>query len=388
MENYYVRLQHMSQPTERLHAFDSLRGSMMLLGLVLHSAIPYMEAPLRPELFPLQDQQRSALFDLLVFFIHNFRMPLFFLLAGFFGRMVLEKLDWKEFLRHRLLRLGIPLVLFLPPLLWLSRHYALGLGIPAAEIPVHLSVYWFLYFLIGFTLVAALLSALGVPTGVGDQVFAKVWFSWAKWPVLVGVTAGFLWTQYAGTIDPDTRFVPVMNVPLVYAWFYGVGWMLFPLRHTLEEWTRPAWKQMLLAVVLLVPYLACIGVLIESFKKEPTPLIRSSWTIPEPAHTIAALLGGAIAWLLIFGISGLFLRYLGKPSRWTAYLAGAAYWVYLAHFFVVLVLASLLLPMGMPIYLKFVLLLVGVTLFSFGSFELLVRGRPWAYVFGAGVARK
>lgn len=361
---------------------------MMLLGLVLHSAIPYMEAPLRPELFPLQDQQRSALFDLLVFFIHNFRMPLFFLLAGFFGRMVLEKLDWKEFLRHRLLRLGIPLVLFLPPLLWLSRHYALGLGIPAAEIPVHLSVYWFLYFLIGFTLVAALLSALGVPTGVGDQVFAKVWFSWAKWPVLVGVTAGFLWTQYAGTIDPDTRFVPVMNVPLVYAWFYGVGWMLFPLRHTLEEWTRPAWKQMLLAVVLLVPYLACIGVLIESFKKEPTPLIRSSWTIPEPAHTIAALLGGAIAWLLIFGISGLFLRYLGKPSRWTAYLAGAAYWVYLAHFFVVLVLASLLLPMGMPIYLKFVLLLVGVTLFSFGSFELLVRGRPWAYVFGAGVARK
>lgn len=68
----------------RDHSLDALRAAMMLLGVVLHSAASYtVNAERTP--WPYQDAQTTVGFDLLVFTIHIFRMPVFFLVAGFFG---------------------------------------------------------------------------------------------------------------------------------------------------------------------------------------------------------------------------------------------------------------------------------------------------------------
>ena len=80
----------MSSTSDRYHSLDALRASMMLLGLVLHSAVSYIREPL-PEAWPYKDPNTSTLFDLVVFFIHLFRMPVFFVAAGFFGAMLMQR---------------------------------------------------------------------------------------------------------------------------------------------------------------------------------------------------------------------------------------------------------------------------------------------------------
>src|SRR6478672_10118377 len=79
-------LSNISSPTElqRYHAFDSLRAVMMLLGLVIHSAMGYIVFP-TDRVWPFKDPHPNAFYDLLVVFIHSFRMPVFFVIAGFFA---------------------------------------------------------------------------------------------------------------------------------------------------------------------------------------------------------------------------------------------------------------------------------------------------------------
>ena len=68
----------------RYYGLDALRGGMMMLGIVLHAAEFYIAAP--PPALPMPtDRNTSYVFDLVFHFIHSFRMPTFFVLAGFFA---------------------------------------------------------------------------------------------------------------------------------------------------------------------------------------------------------------------------------------------------------------------------------------------------------------
>ena len=55
----------------------------MLLGIVLHAALAFT-----PDVWVVQDKERHDLFGLLVEAIHGFRMPVFFLMSGFFTAML------------------------------------------------------------------------------------------------------------------------------------------------------------------------------------------------------------------------------------------------------------------------------------------------------------
>jgi fucose 4-O-acetylase-like acetyltransferase len=98
------------EPSRRYHSLDALRAAMMLLGLVLHSAIHYIATPL--PVWPYSDPQRSLAFDLTVFFIHLFRMPLFFVVAGFFAAFVHQRDGAAGFAANRGRRVLLPLALF------------------------------------------------------------------------------------------------------------------------------------------------------------------------------------------------------------------------------------------------------------------------------------
>ncbi len=74
----------------RYYALDALRGSLMMLGIVLHSAVLYLAAP--PVAAPIPtDPNNAYVFDLIFYFIHSFRMPTFFVLAGFFTALLVER---------------------------------------------------------------------------------------------------------------------------------------------------------------------------------------------------------------------------------------------------------------------------------------------------------
>jgi len=90
----------------RRHDLDALRAFAMLLGIALHAALSYMDFP-----WVVQDRSREPAFGLFVTAIHGFRMPLFFLLSGFFTAMLWQKRGMGALLRHRAKRIALPLLL-------------------------------------------------------------------------------------------------------------------------------------------------------------------------------------------------------------------------------------------------------------------------------------
>ena len=84
----------------RFHALDRVRALAMLLGVVYHTMLFRI---FTGGGFP------TGASRWLGDWLHSFRMPLFFLIAGFFGRMMLMKYGTGPFLQKRWYRIGIPL---------------------------------------------------------------------------------------------------------------------------------------------------------------------------------------------------------------------------------------------------------------------------------------
>lgn len=108
---------------DRRHDLDALRALAMLLGIVLHAALAYGILP-----WVVQDRQQHLWYNGLVSAIHLFRMPLFFMLSGFFTAMLWRKRGVVGLLVHRGRRIGLPLALGLVtiiPLMWGAIYLAM-----------------------------------------------------------------------------------------------------------------------------------------------------------------------------------------------------------------------------------------------------------------------
>ena len=93
----------------RYYGLDALRGGMMALGILLHGAVFYLSAPVPAMPIPT-DRNNSYGFDLLFHFIHSFRMPAFFVLAGFFAALLVGRRGLKDAARNRAARVLAPLL--------------------------------------------------------------------------------------------------------------------------------------------------------------------------------------------------------------------------------------------------------------------------------------
>ncbi|MEM6793029.1 MAG: acyltransferase family protein [Acidobacteriota bacterium] len=109
-------------PSKRHHDLDALRAFAMLLGIALHAALAFV--PLMP--WPVQDSQQNELFGLLAGIIHGFRMPVFFVMSGFFTAMLWRGRGLRGLLAHRAQRIALPLLLSLvtvvPAVEWASAR--------------------------------------------------------------------------------------------------------------------------------------------------------------------------------------------------------------------------------------------------------------------------
>ena len=78
----------------------------MLLGIVLHASLSVAGIP-----WMIQSDQSSEGLKHVFHFIHVFRMPLFFLLSGYFSVMLWQRRGVRGLARQRLLRIGLPLLI-------------------------------------------------------------------------------------------------------------------------------------------------------------------------------------------------------------------------------------------------------------------------------------
>jgi len=90
----------------RRHDLDALRAFAMLLGIVLHTILIVI-----PESVAIEASREYGVYGLVFYAIHGFRMPLFFVMSGFFTAMLWRKRGMKALLKHRFRRIFLPLAL-------------------------------------------------------------------------------------------------------------------------------------------------------------------------------------------------------------------------------------------------------------------------------------
>jgi peptidoglycan/LPS O-acetylase OafA/YrhL len=91
--------------TDRRSDLDALRAVAMLLGIVLHAALSFFLS-----MWVVTDVRQNEAYGWLVSAVHGFRMPLFFMLSGYFSAMLIRRRGIGAFVKHRFKRVFLPLL--------------------------------------------------------------------------------------------------------------------------------------------------------------------------------------------------------------------------------------------------------------------------------------
>jgi peptidoglycan/LPS O-acetylase OafA/YrhL len=367
-----------SRDLERLHSLDALRAAMMLLGLVLHSAVTYTITPLG-DTWPFKDPQPSVLFDWVVFIIHLFRMPTFFVMAGFFAAFLYYREGTAGFLAHRARRLLIPLALgwaILGPVsmagfLFAQRgggsdgfQVAMSRLATAPYAGVHMLHLWFLHFLLIFCVAAVcIVPVLQRLPGAWHEnllgTFGRHAVSWRGCMAFAVISAVTLMPMTKPALDTSFTFVPDLRVLVAYAVFFSFGWLLFLRRDVVMRFASHPWRFLGAGLLVSGVYM---GLALQ-------PTVLSSRRL-----FLMAILAGALAmWLLLYGVTGLFLRYCECNRPVQRYLSDGSYWMYLIHLPIVIWTQGLLAGIAMSPVLKFTIVVAVATLATLVTYHFFVR---------------
>ena len=77
---------------------------------------------------------------------------------------------------------------------------------------------------------------------------------------------------------------------------------------------------------------------------------------PAAAWFVVTILQTAYAWLMCFGLLGLFRCIASKERYWVRYLSDASYWLYLWHLALVVALQDVLAEMAFNVHLKYLII--------------------------------
>jgi peptidoglycan/LPS O-acetylase OafA/YrhL len=335
---------------------DALRAAAMLLGVLFHVGLAFV--PVQGlEIWPLEDPASHPAYALLVIAIHAFRMPMFFLIAGWLAAGVLARRGPRALIRSRLARIGLPLLLsliFIAPLVMVSGSWARvqtsnffsdartfpDMIADAFDFrpwwdkidPVHL---WFLWYLLLFTLLAAGLSSLARREpwsrwrALIARAFQRALASPAWCLCLALATLPFVLSMRSAFVDTPRSFVLMPPHILGYYFaFFASGWLLARQPDPSAILTRrPAlWTIAGLVLATLATLFATTAELWSNprwrhLSIDQGLLLRAFWTILASIATWACVLG-LVAWAL---------RAIRRETPTLRFLSDSAYWTYLVH---------------------------------------------------------
>jgi len=376
----------LSANTERLHALDAVRGFALLLGVALHATMSYL--PGSQYWWIVSDSDPSMALSGLFYWVHMFRMPLFFLIAGFFAHLSFHRLGMSAFIKDRFKRIVIPLISAWPMVftgiimvvVWIALikfHGTLPKESPPGpkftpdDFPLtHL---WFLYVL--SLLYIAILSLRTLLVKLDRKGFVRMGLD-ALMRLLVKPGASLLlalplgaglyltpkWVMWFGIPTPDNSLYPNIAACIGFSVAFLLGWGLHR-QIALLQLVKKYWSMnLLLALIATGASLSITG------------LIPMQLPVTDNGQKlIYAFAYAAGAWAWTFALVGIGLRFLFGHSPARRYLADASYWVYIVHLPIVMALQVAGSLVNWPWWVEYPLMLtVGFTI-MLGSYHLLVR---------------
>ncbi len=92
----------------RYKDMDLARAVFMILGIIYHASLVYR--PSTSWSFFISSEDSHFVFSIISSILHDFRMHGFYLIAGFFTALSLNKKEKLSFLKDRFIRLGVPML--------------------------------------------------------------------------------------------------------------------------------------------------------------------------------------------------------------------------------------------------------------------------------------
>ena len=375
----------MTYNNERIYYMDNVRALAMLLGLFFHAAIAY--GPLLHDVWIISDRETSWVMDYSAWFTHLFRMPLFFIVAGFFANLLLQKRGTAGLLKNRLVRIVAPFIVFWPILVIsmlllfvlaaevivdkppIIQLIADSMNDPNAEsLPPTTMHLWFLYQLMYFYIITAIINrfSMSFVSKYVDRIFSKAGYLFFL-PLLLVPS---LFVTSVPLPSPE-QFYPQLWSTGFYGFFFLFGWVLFS-RRTYLDLITPYWKPMLGAGIVLytIFYLVLPTITIASASESAGTydfsLIHITLVVIE-AHASVFL---SLAFLVLGK------KYLDISHAAFRYIADASYWVYLIHIPVLFLIQIYPVDPVMSIWLKFLISSLGTLGIGLLSYALIVRYTP------------
>ncbi len=363
---------------------DNLRAIALLVGIFFHAAMAY--SPMSENLWPAANEEKSITLAFAALFPHMFRMPLFFLISGFFAHMLLKKRGINGFVRNRMARILIPFAVFLPlviaslvgGIIWaidvVERPSPfLQLVTPAIvdpennepQLPFSTGHLWFLYNLIMF---CGLLTIMWRVKFAGAQWLSSIVtpkFVIFALPLLLIPALSSVATPYPA---PD-GIAPKLWSFGFFGIFFLLGFILYNKQCLLDE-LRPYGPFLLVTSIALYTYyffqvkdLSMTWALIYDYE--------FSWSKLPLAGLEAFVSVYMTVWCLVFG-----KQYLNRKSELLRIISESSYWVYIVHLPVLLMIQYWMMNIDLAAGLEYLIGSLGTLAIGLGTYYLVVKPTP------------
>jgi len=360
--------------TNRLHSLDFLRAFALLMGVLLHVLMLFLE--------PFDGSEPRLGASIIFIWIHTWRMPLFMLLAGFFTALSLSKRDTGNYALNRLIRLGVPLLLLWSVIPAIDEGTSELFKIPELisyifyDIPftLRLDHLWFLYYLLLFYGVlllikttAPLIFSLVVDFELSLSRVLCLWM-----PILI------LLSPLNKPIGGIFGEIPVtfgeinLGSMLFMASFFIIGMQAHKSSQFLENLQRTRFWLPSLIVFSLIP----IGLLAwGGVKDEPFAFAGSLelWIVNS--------LSGSAALLMVLSIMGLAMHKISSSGQMLRWLVRLSYPIYVFHLMFVISVSGTLMFFGINDWIVVLLGFASGILFPVIIYYAIISWTPLDWVF-------
>lgn len=357
-----------NEASSRQHYWDVTRAFLMLLGLPYHVAMLY-----HPGGWIVAVTQESALLGGLAAFIHLFRMPAFFVVAGYFAALLLARREPGAWFGSRAVRLGIPLltglIVLVPVMNFLGELSGRAPHEAFEEWRYQTATsggYWVRH--LWFLIVLAYLSALSASavalwprlaawrlSGPRDALLAR-WLPATLLAAAVAIglceAAGIELFYRAGLNTNLTQQILRLDDLIAALPFFLLGAFLQRSPRLMEAFGRPS-----PAILVAAAALVAIGIL----------FAEQAW--PPLGRFLGAMAAVAMTQVVVSAARALFDR----PSRMVDRLVAGSFVIYLFHLPILIGLYVVAKGLGLPPAIGFPLILGLTFALSWGVWRLVER---------------
>jgi len=369
--SYFKKIFRSGTKMLRYYNLDFLRAFAMMMGLVMHAPLLFWQ-PDFAKVFGIENiAPAEEWINIIGRYINNWRMPLFFLLSGFFSVLIIKRKGTSQFIKDRLIRVGLTCLVF-------SSLYDIADG--SFDFTTH--HLWFLYELMIFVFCFSFLYRVQTIKDLFDrEISTRILLILFLWLIATVPLANILnnwWHPLAW--KPSTTYFDLKLGNMVYYFSYFlIGVIFYSNQHIFTKLKNSK-------TILAIGILAVLAFLLRVYSDYLTlggidDLRNLAQMQFDPIMVIcnSLLIGvNTILWCLFFiGLTSKFIVSGSAILRWFVELS---YPIYIIHIIPIAMMSALFYRAGLSQPVILVLTIIAGFIVCVILYYILIKFTPLSWL--------